>query len=79
MNEPRDLQHPDITQAERTGYPWFPRKITLEATQDHAKAYCAEHAERFFDFVLNAWPSAVTGFLDDNESDFSEFVVCADF
>lgn len=37
MNESRDIQHPDITQAEKTGYPWFPRKITVEATQEHAK------------------------------------------
>ena len=42
MNEARDLQHPDITRMEATGYPWFPRKITVEATEEDARAYCLE-------------------------------------
>lgn len=79
MNESRDIQHPDITQAEKTGYPWFPRKITVEATQEHAKAYCAKRPEALFDFIMKSWPSLVSCFLDDNQEDFAEFVFCADF
>lgn len=79
MNESRDIQHPDITQAEKTGYPWFPRKITVEATQEHAKIYCASRAGDFFDFLVKSHPYTVSNFLDENQDDFAEFVFCADF
>ena len=64
MNEARDLEHPDITRAQQTGYPWFPRKITVEATEEDARAYCLEQFPAFFSAMMAAFPSAVTGFLD---------------
>lgn len=79
MNDYRDIQHPDITQAEKAGYPWFPRKITVEASQEAAKAYCADRFGDFFDCLVKAHPYAVINFLDDNQDDFAEFVFCADF
>lgn len=75
MNESRDIQHPDITQAEKTGYPWFPRMITVEATEQHAKAYCVGRAEDFFGFMMAAYPYAVLNFLDEEQNDFAEFVL----
>ena len=74
MNEARDLQHPDITRMEATGYPWFPRKITVEATEEDARAYCLEQFPAFFSAMMAAFPSAVTDFLDDRQEDFAEFV-----
>ena len=79
MNESRDIQHPDITQAEKTGYPWFPRKITVEASQEAAKACLAERFGDFVNFLLKAYPYAVINFLDENQDDFAEFVFCADY
>lgn len=79
MNESRDIQHPDITQAEKTGYPWFPRKITVKASQETAKAYCVDRFGDFFDFLMESSPYAVINFLDENQEDFAEFVFCVDF
>lgn len=75
MNEARDLQHPEITQIERTGYPWFPRKVTIEATEEDAKAYCQHSYDTFFNFLLASYPQAVDSYLDDNEDLFNDFVV----
>ena len=75
MNEARDLQHPEITQAEKTGYPWFPRQVVIEATEDDAKAYCQQSYDAFFSFLMAAYPYTVAAFLDDNKSFFDEFVV----
>lgn len=74
MNEARDLQHPDITRMEATGYPRFPRKITVEATEEDARAYCLEQFPAFFSAMMAAFPSAVTDFLDERQEDFAEFV-----
>ena len=75
MNEARDLQHPEIAQIEKTGYPWFPRKVTIEATEEDAKAYCQYSYDAFFNFLLATYPHAVNSYLDDNEDLFDEFVV----
>lgn len=75
MNEARDLQHPEITQTERIGYPWFPRKVTIEATEEDAKAYCQHSYDAFFNFLLASYPQAVDSYLDDNADLFDDFVV----
>jgi hypothetical protein len=71
-----NIQHPDITAAEQTGYPYFPRKVTIEATPKHAEEYCGEQFKAFFAFLLTAYPYAIDGFLDDNNDDFVEFMTC---
>lgn len=76
MNEARDIQHPDITAAEQTGYPYFPRKVTIEATEKHIGEYCEGRFKDFFAFLMVAYPYAIDGFLDDNNDDFIEFMTC---
>ena len=75
MNEARDLQHPDITQMERTGEPWFPRRIEVKAAEDDAERFCKEAFGLFFQFLMTACPYAVSGFIDDNEEEFNDFVL----
>lgn len=75
MNEARDLEHPDITHAHQTGYPWFPRKITVEATLEDAREYCLSQFRDFFSAIMAAYPSAVSDFLDERQEDFLEFVI----
>lgn len=74
MNEARDLQHPDITAAERTGYPWFPKRISFDLSEQEAKRYCQDAFEPFWNFLAKAYPYAITGFLDDNINDLVEWM-----
>lgn len=75
MNESRNLQHPDITAAENTGYPWFSRVIKVEAGEKEAIKFCKESFEQFFNFLMASYPYAVSGYLDDNDDDFAEFIL----
>lgn len=70
MNEARDLQHPDITAAERTGRPWFPRNLVIEVTEIDAKAYCQDAFSVLWEFLRVTCPDAITGFIYDNQDDF---------
>lgn len=79
MTETNKIQHPDITAAEQTGYPWFPRKVTIEATSKHAHDFCLDSFEAFFDFLFTAYPHAISSYLDDNEDQFTEFMTCGTF
>lgn len=69
MNEARDLQHPDITAAEATGYAWFPRRIFFDLSEQTAKSYCQDAFELFWSFLTKAYPYVITNFLDDNTND----------
>lgn len=73
MNEARDLQHPDITAAEKTGYPWFPIKVVTEISEADAKKFCQESFEDFWAFIMASSPSVAAGFIDDNQGDFLEW------
>lgn len=78
MNEARDLQHPDITRMEATGEPRFPQKIQIEVSQELASMFCENEFEAFFTFLMINYPDAITGFLDDDPENFSEFIVSGD-
>lgn len=70
----RDIQHPDITAAEKTGYP-FPRKMSIEIPESVVKDYCQQEFESFWYFLTVTAPDAITGFLDDYPTEFNDFVV----
>ena len=70
MNEQRDLQHPEITEAHRTGQSWFPKRIYVDVSERDAMAYCNDNFSAFWDFLLAAYPYAITGFMDDNADDY---------
>lgn len=74
MNEARDIQHPDITAAEQTGYPLFPRKMEVTIPEEMAKEYFEQNFEAFWYFLTVTHPDAITGFLDDSPQEFDEFV-----
>ena len=74
MNPDNNIQHPDITAAERTGYP-FPRKVEIEVTERLAWEYCSKQFDELWAFLLVAYPSTISAFLDSNHDDFNEFVV----
>ena len=74
MTDPRNIQHPDITAAERTGYP-FPRKVEIEVTEQLAWQYCNKQFDELWAFLMVAHPSAIADFLDSNHDDFNDFVV----
>lgn len=76
MNQDNNIQHPDITAAEETGYAWFPRQVRIEATEKHARDFCGENFEAFFNFVMAVSPYSIINYLDDNSEDFAEFVAC---
>lgn len=69
MNESRDLQHPDITAAEKTGYQWFPQLVSFQLSETLAKSYCQDAFENFWAFLTAAYPYAVSSFIDDNADD----------
>lgn len=73
MNENRDLQHPAITQAESTGYP-FPRKTSVTVTEELAKGFCREAFDLFWYQLMICSPSAVTQFLDTYHQEFDEYI-----
>lgn len=75
MNEARDIQHPDITAAEQTGYPLFPRKMEITIPEDLIKEYCNKAFDSFWYFLTITCPDAITGFLDDYPSEFNDFIV----
>lgn len=74
MNEARDLQHPDITAIERTGYAWFPRKVETEISEGTAKEFCKESFEAFWDFIMASSPSVAAGFIDDNKDEVLDWI-----
>lgn len=69
-----NIQHPDITAAERTGYP-FPRKVELTIPEEMVKEYCQQEFDNFWYFLTISNPDAIIGFLDDYPSEFNDFVV----
>lgn len=70
MNEARDLQHPDISSAERTGHMWFPQNLTVEVSETDAKAYCHDAFSVLWEFLRAAYPNVVMDFIYDNQDDF---------
>lgn len=74
MNEARDIQHPDITAAESTGYPWFPRTVSTKVTENQAKDFCCDAFSLFWDFLCAAYPYAIAGFIDDNQDEYIEWI-----
>ena len=50
MNE-QNIQHPDITSAERTGYP-RKRMVTLDITDKMIRNYIWEEKTEFIDFCI---------------------------
>lgn len=74
MNEARDLQHPDITAAEKTGYPWFPRTVTMEITEDDGKEYCHKNFNHFWDFLMVESPYTIKKYLDENEDNLMDWM-----
>lgn len=75
MNPDNNIQHPDITAAERTGFPLFPRKMEITIPEDLIKEYCNTEFDSFWYFLVITCPDAITGFLDDCPSEFNDFIV----
>lgn len=73
MNEARDLQHPDITAIEQTGYAWFPRRVSAEISEAEAKNFCKDTFETFLAFIMAAHPSIVAEYVDDNKDEILEW------
>ena len=40
--------------------------------------FCENEFEAFFTFLMINYPDAITGFLDDDPENFSEFIVYGD-
>lgn len=58
-------------------YPWFPRKVVIEATPDHAVAFIKDDIgciEAFLGYILKTTPYVISGFLDDHQEEFDNFV-----
>lgn len=68
-----DIQHPDITAAERTGYP-FPRQVQITVTEDLAKEFCQSNFDIFWYSMMICHSDAVTDFLDQYHQEFDEFI-----
>lgn len=69
-----NIQHPDITAAERNGYP-FPLKKSIEIPEFMVKEYCRKEFDTFWYFLTVTAPDDITGFLDDYPSEFNDFIV----
>ena len=73
MIETNNIQHPDITAAERTGYP-FPRKQTVTISESLAKDFCLKEFEILWDHLLVCHPDSITGFLDEYSQEFNDYL-----
>ena len=73
MIETNNIQHPDITAAERTGYP-FPRKQTVTVTEDLAKDFCLKEFEILWYHLTVCFPDSVTDFLDSYSQEFNDYL-----
>lgn len=54
---------------------WFPKRICVETTQQQARAFVKEGLEQFLDYIFQAYPYAVSYYIDDNMELFHEFIV----
>ena len=70
MND-RDIQHPDITGAERTGYP-ARRMVSVPLTDKIIRNYIWEQRQEFIDFCMFK-RDVVDGFLGDMQDDFEDW------
>lgn len=63
-----DIEHPDITCAERTGYPCpAPYKVEVEVTESVQRSYINDNKEDFIDWCF-ADPEIIRRYLAETES-----------
>lgn len=68
-----DLQHPDITSAERTGYPTKPYAVKIELDSGVQRAYIKDNEDDFIDWCF-ADPDIIQHYLEETERSLSEWV-----
>ena len=68
-----DLQHPDITSAERTGYPTKPYAVKIELDSGVQRAYIKDTEDDFIDWCF-ADPDIIQRYLEETERSLFEWV-----
>lgn len=68
-----DLQHPDITSAERTGYPTKPYAVKIELDSGVQRAYIKDNEDDFIDWCF-ADPDIIQHYLEETERSLAEWV-----
>lgn len=68
-----DLQHPDITSAERTGYSTKPYAVKIELDSGVQRAYIKDNEDDFIDWCF-ADPDIIQHYLEETERSLSEWV-----
>lgn len=73
MND-RDIQHPDITAVERTGWPApVPYRMKLEIDSEVQRAYIDDHRDDFIDWCF-ADPDIIRHYLEETENRLSGWI-----
>jgi hypothetical protein len=68
-----NIQHPDITAAERNGYP-FPRNQTVTVTEELAKQFCYSSWDVLWDHLMVCFSDAIPDFLDNYAQEFNDYL-----
>lgn len=54
---------------------FFPRNITIETTEKDAEKFIKENVDDFLDFMFKSNSFAVSEYIDEKESEFSDFIL----
>lgn len=56
-------------------YHYFPKQVTVDATEKHVRKFIEENMDAFLDFMFKSNQFTLNEFIDDNEEYFEEFIL----